>query len=124
MTGGFWHESSLRGCAAEMVFCKRAPLSVFILLPHERGPCALLGSEREGVSKFAVWVIKSDCESISIALARTERLGKMPAEDIYPMDDVMLSGVIVANEDHRLIFRRNRHVVIVQPQKLVVQRPF
>src|SRR5882724_2338732 len=124
ITGDFWHESSLSGCAAEILFRKRAPLSVFVLLPHERAPGALLGSEREGVLKFTVRVIKSDRESISIALARTERLGKMPAKDINPMDDVMLSGVIVANKNHRLIFRRSRHVPIVQPQKLVVQHPF
>src|SRR5712691_4862571 len=107
-----------------MVFRKGAPLSVFVFLPHERRPGVVLGREREGVSKFAVWVIKSDCESISIPLTRTERLRKIPSKDIDPMDDEMLSGVIVANENHRLIFRRSRHVSIVQAHKLVVQHPF
>ena len=65
---------SLCGCATEMVFRERAPVSAFVLLPHERDPSAVFGIEGEGILKFAVRVIKSDCESISIALAGTEGL--------------------------------------------------
>src|SRR6266404_168516 len=94
----------LNGSAAEAVFGKRAPLSIFVLLPHQRGPRALFKIEREGVLKFSVRVVKSDCEHIAIALTRSECLRKMPAKDIDPMNDVMLSGVIVTNENHRLVF--------------------
>ena len=68
-----------------MVFRERAPLSAFVLLPRQRGPGPLFGIERERVLKFAVRVIKGEQDSISIAFARTERLGEMPAEDVDPM---------------------------------------
>jgi hypothetical protein len=62
-------------------------------------------------------------DRITGALSVSKCFGKSAAEDINPMRDVSLTGVVIPDEYHRFITRGTRYVIHMDQQELMVQHP-
>ena len=100
------------------------PFASLVLLLQQTSPGLRLRIPGEGIVKRAVGILEDKLDAISCASAIAECFGNPSAKDINPVREVTLAGIIIADENHRLVVWRRGEVLHVNAQELVLQDPF